>query len=171
MILGEPPRSGEIAERRERLRVMDAPGGEPRVADAELVPAVGGYEQVGVGVGVAVLGEPQAGAAFEQHRGGEGTGGRVAEQSGGSEGGVRVVEFAELGQRVDEGEEAPDHGGRQAIGELEVKGETSVGLGVADLAGVCEGDRAQEAAVGEHDSPPARAREIDQGGALLADGV
>ena len=138
VLLGEPARAGDVVERDERLGVVDAPGGDAGVPDAELVPALGGGEQVGVRVGGAVLGEPQAGAALEQQRRGERAGRRVAEQVRGGERGVGVVELVELGQRVDEREQRPDQRGRRAVGELEVEREPGVGLRVADAAGAHE---------------------------------
>jgi hypothetical protein len=64
---GEPAGGGEIAPDDERLAGGDAPGGEAGVPDAELVPAIGGGQEVGVGVSVAVLGEPQPLARFDEY--------------------------------------------------------------------------------------------------------
>ncbi len=58
---------GRVVEGDERAGVVHAPGGERRAADVELVPAGGGGLQVGVGVGGAMLGEPQPRAALQQH--------------------------------------------------------------------------------------------------------
>jgi hypothetical protein len=69
MLCRKSPGGGSVVEGDERLGGVDAPGGEAGVADVELVPAGGGRVQVGVRVGVPVLGEPQAGAALKQERG------------------------------------------------------------------------------------------------------
>ena len=97
-----------------RLGEVDAPGGEARVRDAQLAPAGAGREQVGLGVGVAALGEPQPAARLEEQRAGERARRRVAELAGPGERGVGVVELVELGQGVDEERERPQHRRRRA---------------------------------------------------------
>ena len=57
--LGERTSRLEIALDDESLAEVDAPRSEARVADAKLVPALGRREQVGLGIGVLVLGKPQ----------------------------------------------------------------------------------------------------------------
>ena len=126
----------EVALRDERLAGVDAPGGETWVADAERVPALGRIEQVGVRVGVTVLAKPQACAALEQQRRGKGSGRRIAEISRAGQDRLGVGEFAQLGQRVDEREDAPDQCCWRAMGQLDLEREAPVGLGVAYLAGL-----------------------------------
>ena len=81
MFFGEFAGSTGLALGDERLAEQDAPGGEAWVADGELVPAVGGREQISARVGGAVLNEPQAGAALEQQRRGQGAGWWISETS------------------------------------------------------------------------------------------
>ena len=66
VLLGEAARGGGVAEGDERVGGVDSPAREAGMADAQLLPARGGGEQVGVCVGGAVLGEPQTRAALEQ---------------------------------------------------------------------------------------------------------
>ena len=66
--LGVPARSGGIAEGDERLGGVHAPRRQTRVDDVELLPKCGGADEIGVGVGGSVLGEPQARAALQQQR-------------------------------------------------------------------------------------------------------
>ena len=121
MLLGELTGGAELALGDERLAEVDAPGGEAWVADAELVPALGRGEQVGVRIGVTVLGEPQARAALEQHRRGQGTGWRIAEKSRAGQDRLGVGEFAQFGQGVDEREHAPDQRCGRAVGQLDLE--------------------------------------------------
>jgi hypothetical protein len=74
-LLGKAACRGRVAERHERLRGVDAPGGQAGMADAELAPTRGGGDQVGVRVGGAVLGEPQPAPALKQQRAASAPGG------------------------------------------------------------------------------------------------
>ena len=65
-----------------RLGEVDAPRREARVRDAQLAPAGAGREQVGPGLRVAALREPQPAARLEEERSGERARRRVAEQVG-----------------------------------------------------------------------------------------
>ena len=121
VLLGELGALRRVAERNERLGGVDAPAGDAGVPDAELGPAVGGGEQVGVRVRVAVLGEPQAGAALEQQRRAQRR--RAADRRSwpARQGGVGIVELVELDQRVDEREQRPEHAAERRGGELVVE--------------------------------------------------
>ena len=149
-----------------RVGEIDAPGGEARVRDLELVPAGAGREQVGPGVRGAALREPQPAAGLEEERGRERAGRRVAEQAGPGQLGVGVLELVELGQGVDQERERPQHRRRRGDGQLVLERDARVGLGVARAARAHERHRAHHAAVGERDQPAARARRVDQGIAL-----
>ena len=153
---------GRVVEGRERVGVVDAPGGEGGVADVELVPAGGGGLEVGVGVGGAVLGEPQPRAALQEQRCGEGSARRFVELVGGGERGLGGGELVGFGEGVDERVQCPQQGSRRAVGELEVETEASVGQRVADVAGPHQRHSAQEACVRERDEPAPWARELDE---------
>ena len=66
---------GRVVKGGERMGVVHAPGRQGRVADVDWGQRAARRE-VGVGVGGAVLGEPQPRPAFQEHRCGEGSAGR-----------------------------------------------------------------------------------------------
>jgi hypothetical protein len=128
-LLGKAACRGRVAERHERLRGVDAPGGQAGMADAELAPTRDGGDQVGVRVGGAVLGEPQPAPALKQQRGGKRAGGRVAELAGGGERVVGGGELLKLVEGVEQEGQRPQHRKPRRDGELVVKGEAGVGFG------------------------------------------
>ena len=68
VLVGVPTGVADLAEGDERLGGVDAPRGEARVQDAELLPPCSGAAEIGVGVGRPVLREPQPRAALQQQR-------------------------------------------------------------------------------------------------------
>jgi len=126
---------------------LDAPAGEHGMTAAELVPARGRLHEVGVGIGGALLGEPETGAALQDHRGAEDPGGQVigARRRQDRFGRLRLIK---LDKGVEQEIQCVQHGRARRHGELGVEGEAGVCLGVARLSGAGERHGAQLAPVG-----------------------